>query len=377
MVGEVHEVEAAALARASRSASNVAVASPLWIEWTWKSPLYQRRSVDSTTGDERRLRPAPPASRCRGTRHRSSSGRRPRASFALPIDHGPRAGRDRAGQVAARRLVDADDRVVGEAAAPAAKALGAPHAPVEDHVVGAVGVRDLDLDGAGRNDERHVDVVTAGGGDVALVVHRRQHRDDSDETHVRERTHDWASLSTRPTWSTAAWRRALVTRRAGQASSACRRRRSSCRSRSRHRARWRSESSMRALLGREHELLHHPARRGRDAAPHVGRDDAGMHRVGGDAAALEAARELLREQHVRQLRDRVLVETGERLRRRPQRVPVDALARLIVRRARDVDDARRAARLDPIEQQAREQVVTEVIGAERAARSPASSSTRP
>ena len=50
VIGQVHEVEAAALRerhdldRTSRSAS------PLCIEWTWKSPLYQRRSVDSTTG---------------------------------------------------------------------------------------------------------------------------------------------------------------------------------------------------------------------------------------------------------------------------------------------------------------------------------------
>src|SRR5690606_38187740 len=47
-----------------------------------------------------------------------------------------------------------------------------------------------------------------------------------------------------------------------------------------------------------------------------------------------------------------------------QRVPVDA-ARLIVRCARDVDDARGPALLDAVEEQPGEQVMAEVVRAER------------
>ena len=101
-----------------------------------------------------------------------------RIELGLADGHGPGARRDRAGEVAPRGLRDADDRILGVAAAPAAKPLGAPHAPVEDHELGAIRVRDLDLDGARRYDERDVGVVTAGDRDIALVVHLRQHHED-------------------------------------------------------------------------------------------------------------------------------------------------------------------------------------------------------
>jgi hypothetical protein len=110
-----------------------------------------------------------------------------RLELRLADRHRPRAGRERPRQVAARRLLDADDRVLEIAAAPATKSIGAPHAPVEDHEVIVVGVDDLDLLRADRHVEGDVDVVAAVDRHVGLEMHHRDHGE--------ERQHQWQSIS--------------------------------------------------------------------------------------------------------------------------------------------------------------------------------------
>jgi hypothetical protein len=135
----------------------------------------------------------------RGARHRRQRGRiakrhvdrvvaRAGGELGLADDQGPRAGDDRPRQVAARRHVHADDRRGGEAAAPAAEAVRRPHAPVEDDHVGAVGVIDLDLGGAGRDGERDQGVVAVAGGDVGLEVERRRGEQHGQEEGAQVRT---------------------------------------------------------------------------------------------------------------------------------------------------------------------------------------------
>src|SRR5262249_25458023 len=70
-----------------------------------------------------------------------------------------------------------------------------------------------------------------------------------------------------------------------------------------------------------------------------------------------------REEHVGELRDAVLMQAGEARGRAADGLEVDAID-LVMRPARDVDDARRRGRLDPIEQQLGEQEVADVIDAE-------------
>src|SRR5690606_6805959 len=105
-----------------------------------------------------------------------------------------------------------------------------------------------------------------------------------------------------------------------------------------------------ALLGREKRARDEPAQRAGEAMPDVRRDLARMDRVDGDTRALEPARQLLREQDVRELGHRVLAQARD-ARALAQRVPVELL-REVVRVARDVDDARTGGLCDPVEQQA-------------------------
>ncbi len=101
-----------------------------------------------------------------------------RVELGLADHELPEPGLDRPDPVAPRRLVDPDDGVLGVAAAPAAEAIGSPHAPVEDHGARAVGVRDPDLLRAHRHIEVDDDVVTARGRDVPFVGRGRQHGSD-------------------------------------------------------------------------------------------------------------------------------------------------------------------------------------------------------
>src|SRR3569833_2532466 len=55
------------------------------------------------------------------------------------------------------------------------------------------------------------------------------------------------------------------------------------------------QTTVGTLLRRDRELLHDPAHGAGHFAPRVGGNDAGVDGVGRDAAALELARELLRE----------------------------------------------------------------------------------
>ena len=92
-------------------------------------------------------------------------------------------------------------------------------------------------------------------------------------------------------------------------------------------------------------------------------DEAGMHRVGGHARAVEPAGELAREQHVHQLRAPVGAERAV-LARRLEVVELQAAGREAVRVRGDHHDACRRARDELVAQQVRQQEVAEVVGLE-------------
>ena len=103
----------------------------------------------------------------------------------LADDDGPPGpGRDRAGQVAARRLRDADDDVLGVAATPAAKPLRAPDAEVEDDLGITVGVADPDLRSTDRHLEGDIHEVATGGGDIRLEVGSADHGGEGEHAPV-------------------------------------------------------------------------------------------------------------------------------------------------------------------------------------------------
>ena len=89
-----------------------------------------------------------------------------------------------------------------------------------------------------------------------------------------------------------------------------------------------------------------------------------MQRVGGDARALETSSQFLGVHHVGQLGDGVLGQAGDALGGLAHGLVVDSRC-LIVTHARHVDDARRCAGLQLVEQEVREQERAHVVGAER------------
>src|SRR5690606_30041740 len=95
-----------------------------------------------------------------------------------------------------------------------------------------------------------------------------------------------------------------------------------------------------------------------------GRDRARMDRVGGHTRALESPGQLLGEQHVRQLRHRVLGQTGTAGGRLAHRLEVDATG-VEVHRARHGDHAGGRALDELVPQQLGQQEVADVVDAER------------
>jgi 2-polyprenyl-6-methoxyphenol hydroxylase-like FAD-dependent oxidoreductase len=119
----------------------------------------------------------------------------------------------------------------------------------------------------------------------------------------------------------------------------------------------------RPVLGGQHARRHQAPDRPRHPPPDVGRHHARVQRVGADPGPGRPPRQLLAEQHVAQLGDRVLRHAGESPSAAAQCPEVNSL-RVVVRVAGHRYYPRRSVRGQAAEQRGREREVPEVIDAE-------------